>query len=262
MNPFLRPVWDLFSELLYPPTLFAILIAIGLWQSPRKRWARWLAGLALTALIIFSTTLFSYSVSGWYAPALPINPAEVRSLSRDDAIIVVLGGGTIRGALEYPGGETLSVSTLRRSRYGANLARMSGLRLAVSGGIADGNRRSEAALMKEFIELEMNQRVALVEEQSTSTRENAFYIARRLEALKLQTVVLVTDVLHMPRAAAAFEALGLRVIRAPTGFKALDAHGYKSLLPSLEGLEQSVYLTHELLGMAWFRFRKIIVDSV
>ena len=115
--------------------------------------------------------------------------------------------------------------------------------------------------MKEFIEAELHQRVSVVEDQSTNTRENAYFVARRLEPLKMHTIVLVTDVLHMPRAAAAFEARGLRVVRAPTAFKAVNLHSYKSFLPSLEGLEQSVYLTHELLGITWSRLRTSIIEG-
>ena len=47
--------------------------------------------------------------------------------------VVILGGGVRRNAPEY-GGDTLATLTLERVRYGARVARLTGLPVLVSGG--------------------------------------------------------------------------------------------------------------------------------
>ena len=51
--------------------------------------------------------------------------------------IVILGGGVRRHAAEY-GGDTLGQLTLERVRYGARVARLTGLPVLVSGGSVFG----------------------------------------------------------------------------------------------------------------------------
>ena len=48
--------------------------------------------------------------------------------------VVVLGGGLRRDALEY-GGDTLGTFTLERVRYGAHVAKRTGLPVLVTGGV-------------------------------------------------------------------------------------------------------------------------------
>jgi uncharacterized SAM-binding protein YcdF (DUF218 family) len=84
------------------------------------------------------------------------------------------------------------------------LAARTGLPLAVSGGSPNGGALGEALLMKNLLENGFRQRVTLVEDKSFDTRQNALYIAKALAGSKVRTVVLVTDVTHMPRAARAF----------------------------------------------------------
>jgi uncharacterized SAM-binding protein YcdF (DUF218 family) len=251
-------VWSLtnvVANLVLPPTAFLVSIAIGIWQW-RKAWGRWLAILSLAVFALISVPAVSYLLVRPFESAWP--PLD---LSKDqanwpkDAVVVVLGGGRFLGALEYPGSETLSDASLSRSRYGAAVAARYGLPMAVSGGKPDGGQRSEAELMKDFIEKELKQPVAFIEDKSSDTRQNALYAAEKLEGLKVRTILLVTDVWHMPRARRAFEAAGLKVIAAPMGFRSSAPLRAPDFLPSLEGLRLSEHVLHELVGAIWYAVR-------
>ena len=68
----------------------------------------------------------------------------------------------------------------------------------------------------------------------------------------------MSDVLHMPRAARAFEAAGLTVIAAPAYFRASAPLNITDFLPSVDALELSRYVLHELVGEVWYRMRRAL----
>ncbi len=259
MDTLIWTATNLIANFILPPTLFFVLLAIGLWQGGRRRWARWLAAASLIALVLLSVNAVSrLLVQPFETASPPLDSVRIRELPKQGAMIVVLGGGRRLGALEYPGGETLGSASLERSRYGARLAKATGLPLAVTGGKPDGGILSEAALMKDFIEAELKQPVAIVEDQSFDTRQNAQFILAQLAPLKIGTIILVTDVLHMPRAARTFEALGAKVIPAPMDFRTSAPLNVTDFLPSAGGLRLSAYVFHEWIGEIWYRSRRAI----
>lgn len=262
MDTLIWTVTNLIANIILPPTLFFGLMAIGLWQRTRKRWARWLTTGSLIVFVLLSVNAVSrLLVQPFETASPPLDSARIRDLPGQGAMIVVLGGGRRLGAIEYPGGETLNVWSLDRSRYGARLAKITGLPLGVSGGKPDGGNLSEAALMKDFIETELKQPVAIVEDQSFDTRQNAQFILARLAPLKIDTIILVTDVLHMPRASRTFESLGVKIIPAPIDFRATAPLNVTDFLPSAGGLGLSRYVFHELIGEVWYRARRAVAAS-
>ena len=247
----------LIKSIILPPGVFFVLLAVGLTWGRNRRWVRWLAGISLVAFVLLTLKVVAYQlVAPFEASWPPLNPQAAKKLAPDQAIIVVLGGGRTLGALEYPEHETLSSLSLRRTVYAAQLAARTGLPLAVSGGSPKGGVRPEAELMKGLLEKGFGQRVALVEAGSFDTRQNALYTAKALAAGKVRTVVLVTDVIHMPRAARAFEATGLKVVPAPVYFHATAPLNATDFAPSVEALELSRYALHEWVGAAWYAMRR------
>lgn len=250
-------VTNLIGSLILPPGVFLLLIAIGLWRG-RKRWGRWLAGASLVLFATLSLTAVGYLLSKPFEHNWPpINLASAKQLPKDQTIIVVLGGGRVLGALEHPDYETLASASLRRSVYAGQLAQQTGLTLGLTGGKPPGGTHGEAVLMKNFIEKSLKLPVAVVEDQSFDTRQNANYMAKALGP-KVRTVVLVTDVLHMPRAVRAFEAAGFTVVPAPMHFQASSPLKLTDFLPSVHGLEISTYAIRELAGGVWYRLRRMI----
>ena len=215
------------SSLLLPPTSLIALTIIGVFA---LKWRR-AFGLVLIVgsqllLLALSMPLFANAL----VRSLEPTPASIDQIKRAQAI-VVLGGGRNLGAPEW-GGETVNDYTLRRARYGARLARETGLPVYVSGGKPTGGQLAEGTLMRELIAREFNVQVKWVEATSETTREQAQITAQDLRPQQISRVALVTDAVHMPRAQRAFELAGLAVIGAPTGYTAQRPFAPYQLIPN------------------------------
>jgi uncharacterized SAM-binding protein YcdF (DUF218 family) len=240
-----------------PPGLFILLTAVGLWLGGKRRWGRWLAGLSLVLLYVASLKVVSYQLwAAFEEDWPPVQSATLERVKGERAAIVILGGGRELGALEYPGGEALSGGSIRRTVYGATLAQKTGLPVAVTGGAPTGGKRGEGDLMAEFLRDRLHVSNVISENASFDTRQNALYTARLLKEKKIDTVLLVTDVLHMPRSVRAFEAQGLKVVAAPVHYRASSPLNVTDFLPTTGGLDMTQYALHEYVGAVWYRFRQ------
>jgi len=168
--------------------------------------------------------------------------------------IVVLGGGTYFRAPEY-GADTVGELTLVRLRYAAKLQRETGKPLLVTGGKPLGNERSEAQQMKSVLEQEFKVPVRWTEDASDNTLENARYSYQLLQKAGIQRIYLVTHAYHMPRSVMVFQAAGFEVVPAPTRFTTRYQTDLLSFLPRATALRDSMYFTHELIGMLWYRLK-------
>ena len=160
--------------------------------------------------------------------------------------VVILGGGTRRNAAEY-GGDTLGRLTLERVRYGARVARLTGLPVLVTGGSVLGGE-AEAKLMQDSLEQEFGVGVRWAEARSRNTHENAVRSAEILRDAGIDRVVLVAHAVDMPRASAEFEAQGIAIIKAPTGIPASGDGGMLDYVPSIAGLQGSYHALYEILA--------------
>jgi uncharacterized SAM-binding protein YcdF (DUF218 family) len=257
---------QIISTLLLLPASALILAALGLGLATRrnKAWQRLgvaLAATSLTVLWLGSTPMVMNSAlrsveNDWQVwQANPERPAEA---------VVVLGGGRNIGAREY-GGASVSGASLQRLRYGIHLAKANRLPVMFTGGNADPGTAQDPALT----EAALAQRVARddfgfplrwVEATARDTQENAQAAAALLKPRAsatggIRTIVLVTDVWHMPRAVRWFEQEGFLVQPAPMGFAAEADTSFRHWLPSADALAVSNRLLRELLGRAWQALR-------
>ena len=207
--------------------------------------------LAYVASIPFSAALLNRSLQTMPPLILPLSPWP------QSAAIVVLGGGLHQDAPEYGSGPTLHARTLGRLRYAAHLARLSSLPVLASGGPPRADAPAEAELMRAVLQGELGIGPVLVETRSRDTWENALYSAAPLREHGIETVLLVSNAAHLPRAAAAFTAQGLRVIAAPTLFfnERLQPLDPQSWLPSVTAIADIHYAAHEWLGHVWYAWR-------
>jgi uncharacterized SAM-binding protein YcdF (DUF218 family) len=222
------------SSLLLPPTSLIALAIIGVFALKRRR------ALGLVLIVGSQLLLLALSmpvVANSLVRSLEPPPASIDQLKRAQAI-VVLGGGRNLGSPEW-GGETVNEYTLRRARYGAQLARETGLPVYVSGGKPDGGQLAEGTLMRDLIAREFSQPVKWVDAVAKTTREQALVSAQDLKPLQISRIVLVTDAVHMPRAQRAFELAGLAVIAAPTGYTAQRPFAPYQLIPGPTALRES-----------------------
>ena len=240
------------SSLLLPPTSLIALSLLGVLMLRRRR----VTGLALIVaaqllLLALSTPVVANAIARTLEPA----PAAIEEVRRAQAI-VVLGGGRNLASPEW-GGETVNDYSLRRARYGARLARETGLPLYVSGGKPDGGGSAEGTLMQGLLANELGVPVKWVETASETTRQQALIAAQHLRPQQISRVALVTDAVHMPRARRAFERAGLAVTPAPTGYAGQRRFAPYQLIPGPGALrlshialrEWASQLHHHLLAL-------------
>lgn len=243
------------STLALPPGFILVLGIVGLaLVRARRRVGTALIAVSLALLWLLSAPAVGRALLHSLETYPPLTLAALEG--REAGAIAILGGGRERPAPEY-GGETVSRATLARLRYGARLYFETGLPVLVSGGRVFGGKRSEAALMREVLVRELDVAVRWVEGESRNTAENARLSAQILGAHAVDTVILVTDAWHMPRAVAAFEEAGLGVVAAPTGFHGARPGVPLALrwLPDADALEMSAQALHEYLGRLWYAGR-------
>lgn len=243
----LKPI---LTALALPPAGPLLLAALGLalLASRRRR-----AGFTCAVAGVLGLWLLScHAVAVLLSQALLPQFEPVRAEALDGVqAIVVLGGGVQPQAPEY-GAPQLTANTLRRLRYGAALARRTGKPLGFSGGIgwaAVGGDSAPEAEVAARTATEFGVRLRWAESQSRDTVENARAMKQLLAADGVGRIALVTDAWHMPRSVRAFEAVGLHVVPAPTGFASADTRPLLTWLPSGEGLMLSRQVLRETLGL-------------
>lgn len=249
----------LIATLILPPGGLVLWLALGALIA--MRWRKlgltmvWIGVLAFYAA---STPVVTRSLQAPLEQTYPPwSLTRMKQAAQQPKAIVILGGGTIRGALEY-GGETLKMYTLRRVRYGARVAHQTGLPILVTGGRPEESRLPEAVLMDESLRTDFGVSARWLEERAMDTQDNAAFSVPILQAAKIDTVILVTDIDHMPRAQREFETRGIKIIPAATNYQASAPITYRDLLPSMAAFTQTYDLTYEWLGRVWQSILQIL----
>lgn len=246
-----------------PPGGLLVLGVLGLlaWRSRIGRFATFLAVLGLYLL---STPQVAALLMRPLQSAAVKTPEEVQAAGAQ-AVVVALAG-RIRPAWEFGAAETLSPLSMQRLRYGAWLARRTGLPIAVSGGALDDEATPLATLATHVLETEFGLKPLVAEAASNTTWENGWFTARLLDPHGVRRVALVTHAFHSERARHSFEAAGLTVVDAPTGFYGDDTdNGHSPIgdwLPSGTALAMSTIALHELTGNLWYRLRPQVAPAV
>lgn len=235
------------SALVLPPTSLVLLTLLGLvLVRSRPRLAIALMAASQLALLALATP----AVAGAIARGLEPPPLASNEMKSAEAI-VILAGGLNRSAIEW-GGETVNDFTLQRVRYGAYLARQSGLPVYLTGGVPAGAKESEANLMAKVLVQDYGITPKWIDNAAATTRGNAQMAAKDLKPLGIQRVVLVTTAIHMPRSKRAFEVAGFSVIPAATDYVAQRAFTVAQLMPRVTALTVSHYALREWVSRGWY----------
>jgi len=233
----------LIKALVLPPTGPLLMAALGLALCFRfPRGGRALAAAGVLGLLILATPITADFLVQFVDTSPVLDPAKAAQAQA----IVILGGGIRRNAPEY-GGDTLATLTLERVRYGAQVARVTGLPVLVTGGSVLGGE-PEAKVMQASLENEFGVPVRWVEAHSRTTHENAVLSAGILRKEGIRRVVLVTHAFDMRRATGEFSEQGIETIGAPTGKRNATGDRLLDYVPSMAGLVGSYYAAYELLA--------------
>jgi uncharacterized SAM-binding protein YcdF (DUF218 family) len=219
----------------------------------RRTAAMVLGALAFALLALYASPSFAGFLAGTLERQYPIATA---AQSPQAELAVVLGG--MSGRLKS-GGDPQVNEAADRALHAARLYRLGKLqRILVSGGNLPWDRLQvpEAEVIAGLLEeLGVPPGAITIEAASATTYENA------VEAAKLPQVrdnsgslLLITSGWHMPRAVAAFEAQGVRVIPSPTDQRLNPDAGFGvfALLPDAGALALSTLAVKEWAGIAWY----------
>jgi uncharacterized SAM-binding protein YcdF (DUF218 family) len=214
------------------------------------------------------TVLIGLSTLGFLLLAVaPIGPAMLLTLEQRfqrpatlpdkiDGIIVL--GGAVDPAISRSYGETVFNGSAARVLGGIALARRHPeAKLALVGGegafFPVGFAESRATLGF-VVEEGIDPTRVIVEERSRSTHENAVYAKEMIRPASGEKWVLVTSAYHMPRAVAAFRAVGWAVIPYPVDYKVDPATGLRPNFNLTEGLSAATLAGKEWAGLLGYRF--------
>ncbi|WP_018152399.1 YdcF family protein [Leeia oryzae] len=239
---------NLLASFLLPPMCFVLPILTGV------ALLRYMPKLGKT-LILLSTFLLYLASIRFVASAL-MAPLEQNSHfqgQKDAQAIVILSGGRRHGS-EYDGQITLSDSSLVRLRYGAWLAKQTGLPILLTGGAPEDGGTPEAHIMQQVLQQDYQLSAKWLEIASRTTQENAGFSLPILKAAGIRKLILVSDGWHLPRAQLAFQQPGITVYPAGVNFTPAFSPWPRNWIPSALSLEKTSWAMHEYIGLLWYRF--------
>jgi uncharacterized SAM-binding protein YcdF (DUF218 family) len=233
--------------------LSLIVATLLLWRTPHSGRRRLIALSILIGLL----SLICWPPVGYLAMA----SLEWSYPPRDDApgsrdTIVVLSG-SLRVYDREGHRYQLESDTAFRCLYARELYLRAGhCRMVVSGGKVEAGRPGPAlaVAMREFlVQTGVRPEDILIEDQSTTTFENALECHKCLEPLGVHRVCLVTEAFHMRRAERCFRKQGFEVIPCACNHHATYFHwSSEDFLPDADASGGVWLAVHEWLGLAWY----------
>lgn len=222
-------------------------------------WGRLLGRLLILIGILFAVATSLPVVAQHLAGTLERPFLEtVLPLDRAEALVVP-GAGRVPGQMGNAGDVPNSL-TLERLRHAARLYRSSALPILLSGGGGSAvDRRSEAELMADVLLVDHRVPPRWLETRSRNTCESASLSAQILRDEGLETILVVTHAMHMPRALRCFREAGLSPLPAPLGFRGpgtAASYQLTDFLPRVDAIATSRFALREWLAhlAAVFRF--------
>ncbi|MEO0867355.1 MAG: YdcF family protein [Cyanobacteria bacterium J06642_11] len=257
---FLSKLLPLFFYPLGLTCIFLGLALIWLWKFPHRS----LFAIATALLILFCTSNpliashFVKTLEWRYLPPDPVPAAEA---------IVVLGGSTHAQSPPRPWVEILDSGD--RILYSVKLYQDGMAPLIVfSGGRIywkDGGPPEAEDMTKIALAMGVPERNILQENDSLNTYQNAVNTAKILQQRKIDTILLVTSAIHMPRARAIFAKQGFNVTAAPTDYwvtrqslaemQGISFGTILNVFPNSEALDFFTRAVKEYVGLAVYRLR-------
>jgi uncharacterized SAM-binding protein YcdF (DUF218 family) len=252
------------SFLFGPLTIFWLILIAGffLFLLKRKRASMvcgifsivWLAMISVSFLPVFLVR----SLENRFHPLLETSELN----SQDSVYILVLGSGYTFNK-NLPPNDQLSLNSLARVTEAIRLHRSLSRSLIVVSGTVQGEKVNEQGL---FMQIALALGVDAKEIRLLGTHETT-----QMEALDYtnkfgtnNTLILVTDAVHMPRAMFLFEKTGQLPIPSSTNHlvKSDWNNGIRDWIPSSSNIAMMEYAMYEIEGMIYARLFYKVIDKV
>ena len=237
-------------------TLFLSLVALILLRKGKSRTAAAFLSLAMIYLYMMATPFVGQQLYGRVESGYPPVPLDQVS----EAQCMILLGGVV-AAPEPPRIDIEFNDSVDRVYKAAELFRAGKAPYVIVTG---GNQPwstvqvSEADLIRDLlVKWGVPEDVILLEGSSRNTRENAMFTKNVVDSIHCDEALLVTSAAHMPRAMAAFGAVGISVIPVSTDVRVADAGNLTVMhfLPNAEALNMSSAAIREMVGQWVYELR-------
>ncbi|MBI1224006.1 MAG: hypothetical protein GC192_02100 [Bacteroidetes bacterium] len=240
-------------SIIHPFSLFWIIIIFSsfLKWKRKKRLSDIFFKIALGWLIIISTGFVPNYLIGLlerqYKPLTNFKSVQKKSAT----LIMVLGAGhTYNPNLQI--NNQLSETELARLVEGLRIYRAIPNSRLVTSGSKGSQNQSQAALVR-LVAIELGVDAVDIDtlSRTTNTEDEAHFFRQTYGTDN--TLILVTDAIHMPRAMMRFRAKGLNPIPAPTNTRLKEEKSNRSylLVPNIANIEKMGKALHEFLGIFW-----------
>lgn len=230
-------------------TLFLLLVAMLLLRGGKRRTGSVFVLLAFVNLWVMATPIVGESLYRRVESAYP--PVTLDRVPNANCIIL------LGGVVESPAPPRVDIEfndSVDRVHKAAELFHAGKAPyLIVTGGNQPWStaQQSEAELIRDLlVQWKVPREVILLEASSRNTRENALYTKNAVDSIHCDEALLVTSAAHMPRAMAAFRAVGINPTPVSTDVRAARNKSLTVLdfLPDARALEMSSDALREMVG--------------
>ncbi len=251
----------LIIKLLIAPTgliTIALVSSLALYRHPKYSLA------ALVIAIVLLLVAGNLLIAGKLVQSLEWKHLPADELPNTDAIVVLSGKFHPK---EYPRKTVEIGANGDRLLYGGWLYKQGKApRIIVTGaGRPIGGEQTTKVSEDMATLLQMvgiSEDVIEIESEARNTYEHTLYCAPIFERQGIQSILLVTSAMHMPRAMGVFEHLDIKITAAPTDFyytvgtKPVTWQGkIWQFIPTWKGLAATSDAIHEYLGIAYYRWK-------
>lgn len=244
------------AALIIPLNLCMLMLAAGtvLFIARRRRSGLLVACTGLLWVLFWSLPATSLWAGGRLEQRYPYTQPDV--LPKAPAI-VVLGGHIANNRQNWfePLDKETAASRVDMAAHLYEADRAT--HIILSGAALDGSLSEAQMMANTLTQRGIPESALILENQSFTTYENALYSHQILTQRHIDTILLVTSALHMPRAVAVFQKQGLSVIPAPSPAQIIvpSESEFSFWLPSARALAASRSIIKEYAGMLvyWMR---------
>jgi len=184
----------------------------------------------------------------------PLRLEEFSSKYKLKSIIVVLGGGVVRGTPVEDA--EMGQTSLKRLYKGYLIHKQTGFDVCLSGGMVLGSiGASEADVAKQvLLEWGVGKDRIITESHSNNTWENAVETCSVLRDMGYRRIILVTSAVHMRRAVYSFRKnWEYEIIPAPCDYLRGSDISVINYLPNRGSLDNCLRALHEWVGLLWYK---------
>lgn len=245
---------SLLISLIIPLNLCVFLVIVGTLFALLKR-----KRLALISIVsgilwvgIWSLPITSYIAGGYLENRYPhIAPQDLPTAQA----IVVFGGSTANNRANWFGPYSKENRHARIDTADDLFFMGKAPLIILSGAALEGNVSEAKGMAHQLQNRGVPAQNIVIENQSTTTRENAFYVDKILKQRGITQVLLVTSALHMPRSMAAMQKLGYHPIAASNPPQIILTDNIQPYLPDDRALEASRSIIKEYVGILTYFLR-------